>query len=650
MKAQKLRELIGSLPRWARSPYALAIPLLLVVVPVVVSLLRAPHFDITFEVFPTMPPGNAGVSSDYGLALVANPGFEASAEGWEDRPACALRRSIAAAHSGSASLACVYDRGTPRDGRAASTQVVLPAPGRYRVQTWVRLPRGYNGGPPGVELEGLSGSSRVAGRAGDPRVRERWQRISSDFVVEAKDLAGQIVLRTDPPLPHGGQALYWDDVRLLSSSDVSLPAPPRVNLVANPGFEYDRRGWGDPPGFAARRSAGLAHSGSASLRSSSDRRAPSDTNAGFTYVVFPRAGTYRAQAWAYLPRNARGGQPTASLEGFSGSRQLAQQLGDPERRDSWQLVWTDYAISSEDLEGSLVLRSPPGLTRRGGIAPEAGPRPVIYWDDVSVPALRPEPPPDVLEAAKRLRSALEEPQLRFDASLMGQDTDLYDPGRATVQRSPRRGTLSFIVKVASDVPSDARSLAGPLRGALAGAARRSMLRRAQETWQELITTVGGGLQPRQRALLQRRADVLQRLIGAQPVGAVAVPSAAVPEASPATPKDPRREQRIQMERKRVISRVGSDLPPPERALVQQRADDLQRLVNADAAEFIVLPPGPLPEPTRLVDRVLDELPGPFPRRVDPVWAGIAGLICALLALGSLIATTAGRRRFAARGR
>lgn len=649
MNRTTIRELIGALPRWVRSPYALAIPLLLVVMPVVVSLLRATHFDITLEVFPTMPPGNAGVSSDYGLALVANPGFEAGTKGWDDRPACALRRSTEEAHSGSASLACVYGRGTPVDGRAASTHVVLPAPGRYRVQTWVRLPRGYSGGPPAVELEGLTESSRVAGQAGDPRVRESWQRVSSDYVVEAEDLEGQIVLRTDPPLPGREQVLHWDGVRVLSSSDVSLPAPPRANLVTNPGFEYDRSGWGDPPEFRVRRSDTLAHSGSASLRSSSGQLAPRDANAGFTYVVFPRAGTYRAQAWVYLPRDARDGQPTVSLEGFSGSRQLAQQLGNPEQRDSWQLVWTDYAISSEDLEGSLVLRFP-GVAPRDGPAWSGGARPVVYWDDVSVAVPRPEPPRDVLGAAERLRSALAEPQLQFDASLMGRDTDLYDPGRATIELSPRNGTLSFIVRVASDVPRDARSLAGPLRTALRRAGRRSMLRRAEATWQELITMVGGNLQPQQRALLERRANVLQRLIGAQPVGAVTVPTAAVPEPSAATPADPRRQQRIQRERQRVISRLGSDLPPRKRALVQRRADDLQRLVNADAADFVVLPSRTLPEPTRTVDRLLDKLPGSFPRRVDPVWAGTAGLICAFLVVGVIIATTAVRRRVAAPGR
>lgn len=653
MNRETVRELVGSLPRWARSPYALTIPLLLVVVPVVVSLLRAPDFDTTLEVFPTMPPGNATVSAAYGpggRGIVANPGLELSASGWKDHSACAsLGRSTREAHSGAASLACVRSRPTALAGRAASIRVVLPTAARYRAQAWVRLPRDYSGAPPQIELEGFSGSSRVAARDGDPRVRERWQLISSDFVVERIDRSGRVLLRGDPPLPERRQVLYWDDVSVLSSNDASMPAPARINLVSNPSFEDRRSGWGEPPIFRARHSTAFAHSGEGSLRSSSDKRALKDTNAGYTYLVFPRAGIYTAEAWVYVPRkpDVRASRPAIFLEGYSGGTQLAQRAGEPRVRGRWQRIATDYAISSEDLEGSFVVRDVGGLTRPAGVSGRnTAAKTVIYLDDANVNAPRPALPRDELGPGRSVRLALEEPQLRLEVSLMARDKNLYDPGRATVLRSPRRDTLSFIVKVASDVPSEARNLAGPLRSALRRAATRSTLRRAQASLQQLISELGSGLPARQRALLQARANVLQGMIGAQAADVVALPSSE-PEPSAATRSE---QQRAQRDRQRIISRLGLGLPPRQRALVQQRADDLQRLVGADVPEFVVTRSGPLPEPTRPLDRLLDKLPGPYPARVGPAWAAAAGLLSAALLLGMLITTTAVRRRAAAQSR
>ena len=649
-----MRELIGSLPSWARSPFALTIPLLLVVVPVVVSLLRAPHFDTTLEVFPTRPPGNAAATGDYGPAvrgLVANPDFEVGAQGWKGRRTCALRRSREQAHSGAASLACMTNRRRSLGGRAASTRVVLPAAGRYRVQAWVRLPRGYTGGRPQIELEGFSNSRRVATRRGDPGALERWQWISSDYVVETHDVKGRIVLHDDPPLPQRGKALYWDDVGVLPAKDASTPAPRRVNLVSNPGFEYDKSGWGDPPTFTAQRSEIVAHSGSASLRSFNGRRRRSDTNAAYTYLTFPKSARYRAAAWVYLPRNrsVRSGRPAIFLEAFSGSTQLTQQLGDPTRRGTWQRISTDYAISSQDLRGSFVLRDVPGLIRgsRGARRARAD---TLYLDDVNVLAPRPEASRDALGAAADLRAALQEPQLRFEVSRLARDTKIYDPARASIVRSRRKGTLSFIVRVASDVPKEARSLAGPLRSALVRAATRSTLRRAQTSVQQLISSVGRNLQPDRRALLQRRANVLQGLIGAQAADVVTLPASASASAPAPSAAARRAQLRAQRTRQKIVSKLGNDLPPRQRALVQRRADDLQRMVGAQSLEFVVVPRGPVPRPTRRVDRLLEELPGPFPARAGPAWAGAAGLLCALLLLGTLIVTSAVRHRAAAQGR
>jgi hypothetical protein len=653
LNRETVRQLIDALPSWARSGYALNIPLLLVIVPVIVSLYRAPSFDTTLEVFPTMPPGNASISRAYGpggRGIVANPGLEVSASGWKDHPACAsLRRSTRQAHSGVASLACVRGRPTAPAERAASIRVALPSAGRYRAQAWVRLPRGYNGGPPRIELEGFIGSSRVAARDGDPRVRERWQLISSDYVVKSIDRSGRVLLRADPPLPTRGQVLYWDDVSMLSSNDASMPAPPRINLVSNPSFEERASAWGKPPIFKTRHSTTLAHSGDGSLRSSSNSRVLKDTNAGYTYLVFPRAGVYRAEAWVYVPLkpNVRASSPAIFLEGYSGGVQLAQRAGSPQGRGRWQQISTDFIISSDDLQGSFVLRDIAGPARPGGARRDAPATTTIYLDDANVSAPRPALPRDELGPARGVRLAFEEPQLRLEVSLAARDKNLYDPSRVTLLRSARTETLSFIAKVASDVPSDARSLAGPLRSALQRAAIRSTLRRAQASLQQLISRLGNGLPARRRAILQARANVLQGMIGAQAADVVALPSS---EPKPSTRRTRREELRVQRNRQKVISRLGNGLPPRQRALVQQRADDLQRLVGAHAPDFVVAASGPSPKPTRALDRLLDKLPGPYPARIGPVWAAAAGLLCAALLLGMLFATTAVRHRGTVRSR
>ena len=478
-----VRRLIGLLPGWLRSRYALMIPLVLVVVPVAVSLGRDSHFDTTLEVLPTTPPGNAGTSS----------------------------------------------------GELAEV------------------------------------------RAG-------------------------------------------------------------VNLVVNAGFEHDRSSWGDGPAFKALRSERLAHAGRASLRSSSDQPVASDTNAAHTYIVFPQAGTYRVNAWVYLPPTSRGRRPAVFLEGFSGSTQLAQRLARPGRRGTWQRISTDYVISPQDLEGSLVLRDLQGADARGrGRSDIAGGR-VLYWDDISVTAPRPDPPSNALAAAAILRSALEEPQLRSDMARLIGDDNLYDPRRATVQRSAREDTLSFVISVANDLPSDANRLAGPLRSTLLDAARRIERRQAQRRWQQLIAIVGDRLPSRQRRLLVRRAKVLERTIGAQAADVVA-PPVPVPEPSKLTPAQ---QLRIHEARQRIISRIADDLPPWQGALVRLEADNLQRMIAADTADFVVLPPDSPVRPTRLLDRLAAELPGPFPARVGPFSAATAGLMCAVLLLGMLITMTVTR--------
>ena len=64
-----------------------------------------------------------------------------------------------------------------------------------------------------------------------------------------------------------------------------------------------------------------------------------------------------------------------------------------------------------------------------------------------------------------------------------------------------------------------------------------------------------------------------------------------------------------------------------------------RLIQAAARKEvprIVVGPKRLPHPTGFADRAVDALPGPFPGRAEPVWAGFAGFVIALLAWTSII--------------
>ncbi len=258
------------------------------------------------------------------------------------------------------------------------------------------------------------------------------------------------------------------------------------------------------------------------------------------------------------------------LEGFFGSTLLAQKLGTPKRRDMWQRVSSEYAISAQDLAGSLVLRTIESLPRRGR---------VLYWDDVAVPGpLRPEAPGSRVAArqSQRLESLLADPQLRLDVALAA-GSDLYQPDRVTVSQSARTDALSFFVTAESDTPRDAQRLAGSLRTAFVNAATRSRAGRATEELEALTKRLEGDLRGGQRALLERRADDVQRLLGTQ---------------------------------------------PPDFAVASLDSET---------------------DPEGLADRIVEALPGAPPPRSHPMWAGAAGLLAALIVFGAAFAFTAVRR-------
>jgi len=150
----------------------------------------------------------------------------------------------------------------------------------------------------------------------------------------------------------------------------------KLNLVDNSSFDSDLGSWSKPPVFTIARATARAHEGQGSLVSTRTRASSNDGNTGFTYLVFPTAGRYRAEGWVYLPTDYAGGPPAVYLEGYAGSRLLAQEIGDPRLRGKWQRVWSEYRLVSSGLAGSLVLRvigTLPSIDR------------MLYWDDVAAP-------------------------------------------------------------------------------------------------------------------------------------------------------------------------------------------------------------------------------------------------------------------------
>jgi hypothetical protein len=95
----------------------------------------------------------------------------------------------------------------------------------------------------------------------------------------------------------------------------------------------------------------------------------------------------------------------------------------------------------------------------------------------------------------------------------------------------------------------------------------------------------------------------------------------------------------------LVSVWGST--PAEAARLE---DALARKLEQETAgvEQVVLGPRHLPTVTRSVDKVVDALPGPFPGRPHPVWAGVAGLLVAVGFMGFAFIWDRGRPAIACR--
>jgi hypothetical protein len=64
----------------------------------------------------------------------------------------------------------------------------------------------------------------------------------------------------------------------------------------------------------------------------------------------------------------------------------------------------------------------------------------------------------------------------------------------------------------------------------------------------------------------------------------------------------------------------------QRAALRRQLAPVTRVLQEPRNRYVASGPAPLPRLTRWSDKLVDALPGPFPRRPSPFWAGFAGLV------------------------
>jgi hypothetical protein len=85
----------------------------------------------------------------------------------------------------------------------------------------------------------------------------------------------------------------------------------------------------------------------------------------------------------------------------------------------------------------------------------------------------------------------------------------------------------------------------------------------------------------------------------------------------------------------VLVRVWGRTPEEADGVADALEPRLVRAARSNGEPMMILGPRRLAGPTHAVDRVVGALPGPFPRRPDPAWAGLAGFLVALLACSAI---------------
>jgi len=92
--------------------------------------------------------------------------------------------------------------------------------------------------------------------------------------------------------------------------------------------------------------------------------------------------------------------------------------------------------------------------------------------------------------------------------------------------------------------------------------------------------------------------------------------------------------------------AARDISLHRRSLLDQQVTNLTTSLSAPAPGFLAGPGAVhVSSPSRPADRLVDALPGPFPPRPEPLWAGAAGLLTALGLLATAGILTGARPRW-----
>lgn len=143
--------------------------------------------------------------------LIANPGFEANADGWSAAGSNTVVRTTDLTRGDSAGAGlCTYGNGVAGDSNCGAVQVTLAGASAHGIGLWMYIPEAYTGGAPVVQAEGFTSATGTASAAASLSVRDAWQWVGfAGFVPDAGDLSGAIVVRL--PDAADGDAIYIDD-------------------------------------------------------------------------------------------------------------------------------------------------------------------------------------------------------------------------------------------------------------------------------------------------------------------------------------------------------------------------------------------------------------------------------------------------------
>jgi hypothetical protein len=192
--------------------------------------------------------------------LVANPGFESNASGYDHAAgyftaaASSLVRDTSSAHSGSASGAVTVPGSAAYEGGRYRITYPFKAGVRYAFSVWVRSASATNNVNAALGI----GSDNAGGSNGPLALSTTWKRITGTWTPTADRSSADLGVYL-PAAAGSAKTFQVDDVSVAEA-----------DLVGNPGFESDASGYDHAAGYftnaatSFNRDTTSAHSGSAS--------------------------------------------------------------------------------------------------------------------------------------------------------------------------------------------------------------------------------------------------------------------------------------------------------------------------------------------------------------------------------------------------